>query len=110
MTWANESFYGDILKAGISIYAYKPGMMHAKSIIVDDEFCSIGSANIDFRSLGYTFEDSAFIYNRNTAVQTRKIFEAAKKECDIITLDLWNSRSLRRRLLESFVRIFTPLF
>lgn len=110
MTWANESYYGDVLKAGVEIYAYSPGMLHAKLMVVDDEFCSVGSVNLDFRSLNDTFEDSAFIYDTTMAKQVKKLFEEAKTDCKLIDLDLWNARNWRRRVLESFVRIFSPLF
>lgn len=110
MSWANESYYGDVLKAGVEIYAYRPGMLHAKMVVVDEEFCSVGSVNMDFRSLNDTFEDSAFIYDRTMAVRVKNLFEEAKADCKLIDLDLWNGRNRRRRLLESFVRIFSPLF
>ena len=110
MTWANESYYGDVLKAGAEIFAYKPGMLHAKTIIVDDDFCSVGSANLDFRSLGQTFEDSAFIYDTDMTTRVKQLFIEARQDCIKIDLDMWNGRNLRRRILESFVRIFSPLF
>ena len=110
MTWANESYYGDVLKAGISVFAYKPGMLHAKAIVVDDVFCSIGSANMDFRSLNDTFEDSAFFYDKDIALRVKSLFEQARLDCEQVTIEKWNGRNRRRRLLESFVRIFSPLF
>ncbi|MDD4760429.1 MAG: phospholipase D-like domain-containing protein, partial [Bacteroidaceae bacterium] len=110
MTWANESYYGDVLKAGVEIYAYCPGMLHAKMMVVDDVFCSVGSVNMDFRSLNDTFEDSAFIYDAALTQQVKKLFQQAKTDCKLIDLDLWNGRNYRRRVLESFVRIFSPLF
>lgn len=110
MTWANESYYGDVLKAGVEIFAYEPGMLHAKTLVVDDAFCSVGSVNLDFRSLNDTFEDSAFIYDKEITIQVKELFAKAKADCMMIDLDMWNHRNRRRRLLESFVRIFSPLF
>ena len=110
MTWANESYYGDVLKAGIQVLAYQPGMLHAKTLIVDDCFCSVGSANMDFRSLNDTFEDSAFFYDKEVTLQVKSLYEQARRDCEPITLEMWNGRNRRRRLLESFVRIFSPLF
>jgi len=110
MTWANEAYYGDVLKAGVQIYAYRPGMLHAKMMVIDDLFCSVGSVNLDFRSLNDTFEDSAFIYDTDIAKDMKKLFNKAKKDCKLIDLDLWNGRNCRRRVLESFVKIFSPLF
>lgn len=110
MTWANESYYGDVLKAGVEIYAYQPGMLHAKMLVVDDYFSSVGSVNIDFRSLCQTFEDSAFIYDQAVALRIKKLFEEARRDCIKIDLEMWNNRNLRRRIIESFVKIFSPLF
>lgn len=110
MTWANESYFGDVLKAGIEVYAYRPGMLHAKMLVVDDYFASVGSANMDFRSLGQTFEDSAFIYDTPLSMRIKALFEEARRDCIKIDLEMWNNRTIRRRIIESFVKIFSPLF
>ena len=110
MTWANESFYGDVLKAGGEIYAYRPGMLHAKALVIDGVFCSVGSANMDFRSLNDTFEGTAFFYDEKIAEEVKALYNEAKKACMRVDLHMWNHRNRRRRLLESFVRIFSPLF
>lgn len=110
ITWANESYFAEMLRAGVEIYLYTPGMLHSKVIIADDHFCSVGSANLDFRSMLDTFEANAFIYDAEIAFQVKQRFLEARKHCEKIDLMVWSHRSLRRRLLESFVRIFTPLF
>ena len=110
MTWCNQSYFGDMLKAGVELYTYLPGMMHAKMIVVDDRFVSIGSANMDFRSMLDTFEACAFIYDEGFCRQMQQRFFEARKDCKRIDLQTWRSRSLRRRLIASFVRIFSPMF
>ena len=110
MTWCNQSYFGDMLKAGVELFTYLPGMMHAKMIVVDDRFVSIGSANMDFRSMLDTFEACAFIYDEGFCRQMQQRFYEARKDCKRIDLQTWRSRSLRRRLIASFVRIFSPMF
>ena len=110
MTWANESYFGDMLRAGVEVLLYTPGMLHAKLIVVDDHFVSVGSATLDFRSMLDTFEDSALIYDDEMALRAKALYKEAKLKCERINLQRWNKRNLRRRLIESFVRIFSPMF
>ena len=110
MTWCNRSYFGDILKAGVEIYLYTKGMLHSKVLVADDHFCSIGSANMDFRSMLDTFEDSAFIYNDDFALSYRKQFDKALQDCQKIEFQEWKRRGKRRRIIESFVRILSPMF
>ena len=110
MTWCNRSYFGDMLKAGVDIYLYTKGMLHSKTLIVDDHFCSIGSANLDFRSMLDTFEDSAFIYDDRYAQEYKSHFVAAKGECKKIDFQEWKTRTIWTRITESFVRVLSPLF
>lgn len=110
MTWCNRAYFSDMLKAGAEIYLYTKGMLHSKTLTTDDNFCSIGSANIDFRSMLDTFEDSAFIYDEAIAQQMRHTFTAMCDDCKKVELQEWENRPLRKRLLASFVRMFSPLF
>jgi len=105
----NESYYGDILKAGVELYLYEPGMLHAKTMMVDDCILSVGSINLDFRSLGQTFEDTAIIYDAEETLRVKALFDAAKENCRHLTMAEWKKRPLKRRLIESLMRIFSPL-
>jgi len=109
MTRANQSYYQDLLDFGAELYAYTLGMLHAKLLVIDDDFASVGSVNIDHRSLEDTFEDSAFIYSAPVAAELAARFAAEKKNCRYIDLQSWNQRTRRRRFVESLMRIFTPL-
>lgn len=109
LRWANDSYFKDILEAGIRLYTYRPGFLHSKALVADDEWCTIGSANMDFRSFENNFEANAFIYDHETAIKVKEIFREDAKGCKEIHLRSWNRRNYRRRLLESFTRIFSPL-
>ena len=109
MTWCNQSYFGDMLKSGVEIYLYMPGMLHSKVVVSDDHFCSVGSANIDFRSMLDTYEANAFIYDDDMAVKLRDKFIELRKQCRRVELQEWKSRNIRQRFTASFVRIFSPM-
>ncbi len=109
LRWANDSYFTDVLTAGIRVFAYGPGFLHSKAIVADDDWCTVGSTNMDFRSFENNFEANAFIYGRSTALRVKAIFEADLASCTEIRLEEWRERPIRRRLLESFTRILSPL-
>ncbi len=76
--WATLSYIGDLLKAGATVYIYDNGFIHAKTIVVDDEIASVGTANIDVRSFRLNFEVNAFIYDITIA---KNWFQLLKKIC-----------------------------
>lgn len=106
---ANESYYGELLRAGIKIYAYGPGFMHAKYFVSDDMLSTVGSTNTDFRSFEDDFEVNAFIYDRATTMKLKSAFEKDIDSCTLITQEIWRKRSRTQRIVESFVRILSPL-
>jgi cardiolipin synthase len=106
---AGRSYIGDLVKAGVKIYFYEPGFLHAKVIIVDDAVTCVGSANMDFRSFEHNFEVNAYIYGENFACRMRHIFEDDLLSCSHPTPYAWLHRPRRERMLESFFRLFSPL-
>ena len=109
LRWANDSYFAEVLRAGIRIFTFAPGFLHSKCVVMDDDYCSIGSSNMDFRSFENNFEANAFIYDRATALQVKEIFLSDEHHCREVTLSQWSHRSYGRRLLESCTRILSPL-
>ncbi|MGN0236303.1 MAG: phosphatidylserine/phosphatidylglycerophosphate/cardiolipin synthase family protein [Paludibacteraceae bacterium] len=107
---ATASHYDRLLRDGVKIYLYKRGYMHAKTIVMDDRLTSIGSANIDPRSLRYSYEITAVFTDGDTALRQRHIFEQDMAECDYLTLTDWRKRSLWQRLAEFIGRLFERHF
>lgn len=103
------SYLGELLDAGVKVYMYTKGMMHAKYLSVDEAFCTIGSANIDIRSFEYNFEINAIIYDAITAKQLSEIFEKDKLNSYLLTKEQWNNRPFRNKLAQGFMRIVAPL-
>lgn len=106
---ANESYYGDVMRAGARVYAYGPAFLHSKYFVSDDRLATVGSANTDFRSFEDSFEANAFIYDRELTVKLRQCFEADQESCELIDGDRWMRRPWPHKAAESFVRIVSPL-
>lgn len=106
---ATRSFLAEMLRAGVKIYFYEAGFLHSKLILSDDMVSCIGSANMDFRSLEHNFEVNAFVYQREFALQMKKIFLHDTEHSQRIRPAIWLKRPLRKRFSESFMRLFSPL-
>jgi len=106
---ASHSFLDDMVKAGVKVYFYKAGFLHAKLLVCDDELTSIGSANFDFRSFEHNFEINAFVYQQAFAKQMKKVFFEDMSHCEPLVPARWLKRSILKRLAESFMRLFSPL-
>ena len=109
LQYASQSYLKDILRAGVKVYFYEGGFLHAKSLIIDDEFSTIGSTNFDFRSFDHNFEINAFMYSTETATQMKKIFISDMQQCRRITLNRWKRRPMTTKVIESFVRLMSPI-
>ena len=103
------SYVQSMLDADVKIYFYTPGFIHAKMIVIDDEMCTVGSTNMDFRSFEHNFEANAFIYDEQTTKEMKKIFLYDQKDCIRITKRIWRNRPIRQRLKESIIRLLSPL-
>jgi cardiolipin synthase len=103
------SYLGEILEAGVKVYQYEEGFLHSKAIVIDDFISIVGSANLDERSFNQNFEANAFIYEKKTALELKKLFENDMQNCREITLDDWHNRKRSQKLKESFARLFSPI-
>lgn len=107
--WGSRSYVADVLKFGVKVYFYRKGFLHSKLMVSDDQLTTIGSTNMDFRSFEHNFEANAFIYDEHVAIEARDLFLADQKECRQVTLKQWEKRPRRNRVLESFIRLMSPL-
>ena len=106
---ASKSYLKEILKAGVKVYFYQEGYLHSKTIVSDDKFATVGSTNIDVRSLEQNFEVNAFVYNDEFAVKMKEIFLEDMKNTKEITWRHWQHRPVIQKIKESFARLFAPL-
>lgn len=104
-----QSYYGTLLEAGVRIFEYKPGFLHAKSFVCDDEIATVGTINLDFRSLYLHFECGVWLYRSEAVLQIKEDALAIFRECREVTLEECRGKKLPRRLAESVLRLFAPL-
>ena len=104
-----KSFYGKLLEAGIEIYEYKPGFIHSKVIISDDEVALVGTANFDFRSFYLNYECGIWMYNTKEELKIKQDYEETLNECEQIKLKVWKNRKLDIRIIEALLRLISPL-
>lgn len=107
--YASFSYITQCLKAGIKVYLYEPGMLHAKAMIIDDDLVTAGSTNFDFRSFENNFECNLLIYDAEINKKMRDIFFEDLKDCTKLTLSEWRRRPVTHRFLESVLRLVSPI-
>ena len=103
-----RSYYRELIRAGVKIYEYKPGFLHAKTFVCDDEIATVGSANMDFRSLYLQFECGAFFCGTNVVDEVRDDFLQTGSVCKAITEEDCKSNALVRFVQDVF-RLLAPL-
>ncbi|HKM29426.1 MAG TPA: cardiolipin synthase [Bacilli bacterium] len=107
--WITQSYYMELISAGVKIYEYTPGFIHAKTIITDDSLSVIGSANLDFRSLYLHFESSCLLYNTKSLVDIKADIDTEIAESELITLEKCKEIKLLKRIFVGILRIFAPM-
>ncbi|MCM1005467.1 MAG: cardiolipin synthase [Prevotella sp.] len=109
LRYASFSYITECLQAGIKVYLYNPGMLHAKTLIIDNEFCSIGSTNFDFRSFEHNFEGNMLIYDSRVSHELKDQFFKDIQHSYKLTLNTWLQRPRALRFGESVIRLFAPI-
>ena len=109
LTYASHSYVEECLVAGIKVYFYDAGMLHAKVLIVDDDFSTLGSTNFEFRSLEHNFEENLLMYSPETNAILARSFENDAKESTRLKISDWNRRERKRKIQESVYRLLSPI-
>lgn len=104
----SDSYVGDLLDAGIELYRYDNGFLHAKLLIVDDDTASVGTANMDYRSLLDNLEVTAFIRDREVVRELSATFDGDLASCRRIVRGEWRPAAWRRTLGD-VLRLVSPL-
>ena len=103
-----RSYYPTLLRAGVKIYEYTPGFIHAKSYVCDDKLCVVGTINMDYRSLYLHFECGTLIYNNPEVVRVKQDDLETMEKCRKVELSDMKTNFLGE-LLDSFLRSIAPL-
>ena len=107
--WSANSYLEELLEAGVRIFRYSKGFLHAKVLVCDDQVTSIGTANMDIRSFELNFEVNALVYDAKTAKEVRNRFLEDCVNSVEIDLARFKQRPFSQNLMESFSRLVSPL-
>ena len=98
-----------LMKKGANIWLYQPGFHHSKIMMVDGQFCTVGSTNLDARSLRYDYEVNALIINKQVTKELQDMFIRDTKKSVLLTPDEWNKfRTGWQKFRGWFAQLFTP--
>ena len=104
---ASKSYYEDLLCAGVDIYMYQKGFVHAKTLVADGNLSIIGTANMDLRSFELNFEVNVMLYDRKFSQQLRDVFFKDLEDAEKIDRDAWCQRPAYKQLPERIARLFS---
>jgi cardiolipin synthase len=104
-----QSYYYELIKAGVKIYQYTPGFIHAKTVVMDDKIATVGTINFDYRSLYLHFECGVWMFNSGAIYEIKDDYMKTLKKCDEVTLEQLEKTSGIKRLGQSLLKLFAPL-
>lgn len=106
---ATQWYANELSRYGIKIYIYDKGFIHAKTIIVDDDFCTVGSMNQDYRSYDLNFEDIAVFYDKNFTREVAQSFIDDMQVSTLLTPEMIAQQGRWLKILQSFSRMLSPI-
>ena len=103
-----RSFYHRLMAAGVRIYEYEPGFIHAKTYVADGKYAIVGTSNLDYRSLVHNFENGVWMYDTKAVREVKEDVEGVIGKSILITEDVLKT-SAPRRFVRALIRIFAPM-
>ena len=98
----------NLRKKGADIYIFNGGFHHSKIMMVDSLYCTVGSTNLNSRSLRYDYEVNAFIFDQQTTAELIDIFERDQENSTLLTSEIYKKRTPWKKFLGWFAHLFTP--
>ena len=105
----NVSNYGKLMEAGVHIYEYKPGFIHAKNVIADDECAICGTINTDYRSFYLHYECGVFLSEMEAVKDMKEDFLRTLEECEEMDLARWSKRPIGNKVMQAALKVLSPL-
>lgn len=106
---AAYSYYEELLENKVKVFFYKKGFIHAKTMLIDDIFSSVGTANMDVRSQELNFEVNALVFDQKINGKLQDLFRKDMNDCEEIHLDSWKKRPKYKVFFEHLARLLSPL-
>lgn len=107
--YVTNSYYGVLLEAGVRIYEYIPGFIHAKNVVSDDETAVVGTVNMDFRSFYLHFENGIWMCGNEAVEEIKKDFLKTLEYSKEIDYNEWRHRPFWKKALQAILNLFAPL-
>lgn len=104
-----KTYYPELLRAGVKIYQYEPGFVHAKEFTSDGNKAVVGTINLDYRSLYLHFECAVYMYQVDEIARIEDDFQATLQECREITLEEYKKEKISTRFYGRMLRLIAPL-
>ena len=104
-----KSHYKSLVSSGVKIYEYTPGFVHAKVFVSDDKKATVGTINLDYRSLYHHFECAAYMYKTDCIADIEKDFQYTLSKCREVTLESIKNETLYYKAMGSIMKIIAPL-
>lgn len=109
VAWSSRSIYSDLLDAGVNIAEFHGGLLHTKSLLIDQRIAIFGSVNFDQRSLRLNFEISLIVYNEEFCANLGELIESYLQRSDMVDKEVWAKRPRWKLLLENAAHLASPL-
>ncbi len=107
--YASRSYYDEMIDTGVEIQLYKGGLLHTKSITVDQSITMFGTVNLDMRSLWINYEVSLFVYDESFAKEIRQLQQSYLDDSVPLDINAWKQRGFQQRFLENVFRLSSAL-
>jgi cardiolipin synthase len=105
-----RTYYRDLLEAGVKIYEFTPGFVHAKIFVCDDRIATVGSVNLDYRSFYHHFECGVYLYENSAVNAVERDFRDTLGQCREVTEDYYRREiPLWQKAVGRVLRLFAPL-
>lgn len=104
-----RAYYSHLIEYGVKIYEYEPGFIHSKTFVSDDKIATVGTINMDYRSLYLHFECGVFLYNTKSVLEIKEEFLENLEKCIEFTLEDCKKVKWSNRIVRSILRVFAPL-
>ncbi len=104
-----QSYYEQLIQAGVKIYEYTPGFVHAKIFVSDDEVATVGTINLDFRSLVHHYENGVWMAHTDVVSKIKEDFLKTQERCHQVTLEESKNKNFFKRLILPILRLFAPM-
>lgn len=106
---ASQAFFEDLLRASVEIWLFDGGLLHTKSVVVDEELVFFGTLNLDIRSFRLNFELTLLVYDQDFAARIGALTDGYLDASDRLSLEDWKQRSTLKRMSGNFFQLMSPL-